>query len=64
MLRRLVVAATGTLCALTVGLASVEPANARARAVMQGPQGRGGPPRDQPPGERKGTATIRAGSPR
>ena len=26
---------------------------------MQPPQGRGGPPRDQPPGERKGTGTIR-----
>jgi Carboxypeptidase regulatory-like domain len=59
MLRRLVVAATGSLCALTVGLASVEPANARAQAVAQGPQGRGMMPRDQAPGERKGTATIR-----
>jgi Carboxypeptidase regulatory-like domain len=59
MLRRLVAAATGTVCALTVGLASVEPANPRAQNVIQGPQGRGAPPRDQPPGERKGTATIR-----
>ena len=57
MLRRLVVAATGTLCALTVGLASVEPAKVRAQTVTQGPQGLGMPPRDQPPGER--TVTIR-----
>ena len=58
MLRGLVVA-TGTLCSLSVCLASVEPAKAGAQIVTQAPQGRGMPPRDQPPGERKGTATIR-----
>ena len=58
MLQRLVVA-VGTLCALTAGLPSGEPMTARAHSARQGPQGRGMLPRDQPPGERKGTASIR-----
>ena len=58
MFRRLVTVAIGTFCALTVGLAPADIAIARAQTVVQGPQGRG-MPRDQPPGERKGTGTIR-----
>ena len=58
MLRRLVTVAIGTLCALIVGLAPADMCIAAAQTVVQGPQGRG-MPRDQPPGERKGTGTIR-----
>ena len=61
MLRRLVTVAIGTFCALIVGFAPGEIALAGAQNVTQGaqgPQGRG-MPRDQPPGERKGTGTIR-----
>ena len=61
MLRRLVTLAIGTFCALIAGLPSADIAVAGAQTVMQGPQGPQGRgmPRDQPPGERKGTATIR-----
>ena len=58
MVLRLVTVAIGTLCALIVGLAPADMSIAAAQTVVQGPQGRG-MPRDQPPGERKGTGTIR-----
>jgi hypothetical protein len=58
MLRRLVTASIGTICALIVGLGPSDIAVANAQIATQGPQGRG-MPRDQPPGERKGTGTIR-----
>jgi hypothetical protein len=58
MLRTLVTVAIGIICALIVGLAPSDVVIAEAQIVTQGPQGRG-MPRDQPPGERKGTGTIR-----
>ncbi len=59
MLRRFSIAAAATICALTISLGSAAPPEIEVQTVMQPPQGRGGPPRDQPPGERKGTGTIR-----
>ena len=55
----LVLTAMVTVGALVAGYASPEPERVAAQVVIQTPQGRGVPPRDQPPVERKGTAVIR-----
>ena len=59
MVRRPLLSATVVVILVSVGLASPEPASTQAAIQMQTPQGRGAPPRDQPPTEKKGTAVIR-----
>ena len=48
-----------TVGALIASYRALEPVVASAQVVTQTPSGRGMPPRDQPPGERKGTSVVR-----
>ena len=60
MLRRLSVAVTGLIWALTMGTGPAAVVTATPQVVTQAPQGRGmPPPRDQPANDKKGTAVIK-----
>ena len=60
MLRRLSVAVTGLIWALTMGTGPAAVVTATPQVVTQAPQGRGmAPPRDQPANDKKGTAVIK-----